>query len=690
MIDKTKVVDNIKPPLAKKIPKVLSAHGVDRIDNYYWLNERGSDAVIDYLNAENEYTQQVMKPTEELQETLFKEIKGRVKQDESSAPYRHDDYFYYLRYADGYNYPIYCRKYKSLDNQEEIILDDNKLAEGKEYHQLGGLSVNDSHSKVALAVDNAGRRIYNLSILDLTSKEYLPDTLENFTGNFVWLDDKHIIYTRACPDTLRPYQVYVHKLGSPANADKLLYEELDTTFEVYLSKASSRKHALIYCHNKTSSEYLYIEKPISEQDELKPQVFIPRSKNHEYDVDNLNDVWYILSNHVGSNFGLYKTTQEQRLKVENWDTVLEHNQSHLLEDFTLFDDFIAVKERAKGSDVIRVIAKDGGSHIIELDEECYTLSLGTNVQTNDENLRINYSAFNVPTSVFDYNMRTRTKNLVKQSEVLGDFSSDNYTTKRIFAEAEDGTEVPISLIYRKDKFIPGTNPTLLYGYGSYGISMNPSFRSSRLSLLDRGFVFAIAHVRGGQELGRQWYEQGKFLNKKNTFTDFIVCAKKLLGENICAAGNLFAAGGSAGGLLMGAVVNMEPKLFRAVLADVPFVDVLTTMQDNTIPLTTGEYEEWGNPDDKEYHDYILSYSPIDNIKDQQYPDLLVTTGIEDSQVQYWEPAKWVAKLRALKNNTSEIILKTDMNAGHSGGSGRDKQYKEIAYDFAYLLRKARL
>lgn len=674
---------NLTPPQAKVLPTTLEKHGHQRIDNYYWLNKRDNPEVLAYLTAENEYAKAAMAHREGLEEALFEEIRGRIKQTDLSVPYKLDDYFYYARFEEGKEYPLYCRKLRTLEADEELMLDVNVVAEGHEYCSVGGLAISFGQGILAYAVDTQGRRIYTIRFKDLGSGELLPDMIPEVTGNLAWANDNRtLFYSKQDPATLRSFQIYRHSLGTEGGQDELVYEETDETFSASVFKTKSKRYLMITSHQTVSTEYRYLDAndPLGEF-----QVLVPRERDHEYAVDHYQDAFYIRTNFRAKNFRLMTTTVGKPAK-EHWQEMIPHREDVLLESFELFQDYLVVEERKRGLIQLRVLPwKGGDEHYLDFGEPTYFASLGENPEFNTPLLRFVYTSMTTPNSVFDYNMATREKTLLKQEEVLGGFDTTHYQTERLWASARDGMQVPISLVYRKGLGKNGKNPLLLYGYGAYGASMDASFSSSRISLLDRGFVFAIAHVRGGEELGREWYERGKLLNKKNTFADFIDCAEYLLQEGYTNQERLFAMGGSAGGLLMGAVVNMRPDLFKGVVAQVPFVDVVTTMLDSNIPLTTGEYDEWGDPNQSDYYQYILSYSPHDNVQAKAYPHLLVTAGLHDSQVQYWEPAKWVAKLRAIKTDENLVLLKTTMEAGHGGLSGRFRRFKELAFIYAFLL-----
>ncbi|MDT8392400.1 MAG: S9 family peptidase [Bacteroidales bacterium] len=678
--------NTMTPPSAKKIAKELSIHGDTRTDNYYWLNDRENDEVIAYLEAENAYTEAMMKHTEELQSALYDEIVGRIKQTDMSVPYKRNGYYYYTRYEEDREYPLYCRKKGSLEAEEEIMLNVNEMAEGYSFFNVSGLSVSHNNKILAYGVDTLSRRKYTIHFKNLETGEIFDDKILNTTGSAAWAADNNtVFYTRKDEITLRPDRIFKHILGDDPENDPTLYTEKDETFRcsVYLSR--SMKYIMIGSFSTLSTEYRYID---AHNPEGAITVFLPRQKDHEYFISHYNDRFYIRTNHEARNFRLMQTPVEDT-RLEKWKEVIPHRDNVLLEDYEVFTDYLALQERENGLTGLRVMKHNGEEdHYIRFEEQTYVVYLSTNLDFDTDVVRYGYTSLTIPNSVYDYNMSKRESELLKRQEVIGDYNPDDYYAERLFAEAADGIKVPVSLVYKKGIKRNGNNPTVLYGYGSYGASMDPYFSSVRLSLLDRGFIYAIAHIRGGEEMGRQWYEDGKLLKKKNTFTDFISCAEYLISEKYTSPDKLFALGGSAGGLLVGAVVNMRPELFKGAIAAVPFVDVVTTMLDESIPLTTGEYDEWGNPNIKEYYDYMLSYSPYDNVKAMDYPSLLVTTGLHDSQVQYWEPAKWVAKLRDMKTNDEPLFLWVNMDYGHGGASGRFQRYKEVALEYAFMIDQA--
>ena len=675
------------PPVALKQPKELSMHGHTRVDNYYWLNERENPEVISYLKAENDYTKQVMADTEELQEKLFNEIVARIKQTDESVPYKKNGYFYYSRYEAGKEYPIYARKKENLENKEEIMLNANDRAEGKSYYAASGLNVSPDNRLLAFGEDTVSRRKYNLRFKDLQTGEILEDMIPNTTGSAVWANDnKTIFYTMKDP-ALRSFKIFSHVLGTPVSRDNEVYHEADETFSTYVYKTKSEKYIIIGSGSTMSQEYRFV-------DASNPagtfKIIQARERGLEYDIDHFENSFYIRTNKDGAtNFKLMKTPVGKTTK-ENWTEVIPHRENTYLERVEIFKDYLVLQERRDALTHLRVKKWNDPKtdYNVDFGEEAYTAGISINPDFDSKVLRYGYSSLTTPGSTYDFNMETKEKTLLKEQEVVGDFDKNNYEARRIYATARDGVKIPVSLVYRKGLKLDGNNPTLQYAYGSYGSSTNPGFSSVRLSLLDRGFVYAIAHIRGGQEMGRQWYEDGKMMKKKNSFTDFVDVSEFLIEQKYTNPEKLLAQGGSAGGLLMGAVVNMRPDLYKGVHAAVPFVDVITTMLDTSIPLTTGEFDEWGNPAEKDAYDYMLSYSPYDNVENKEYPNLLVTTGLHDSQVQYFEPAKWVAKLREMKTDDNLLLLETNMDAGHGGASGRFQPYRETALQYAFFLKLA--
>ncbi|MCY1479885.1 Protease 2 [compost metagenome] len=675
----------IPPPVAKKIPKTLEKHGDKRVDDYFWLNDRENKEVIDYLNSENQYYEQTTAHTKEFQKRLFEEMKGRIKEDDASVPYFFNGYWYITRFELGKDYPIYARKKGSLTAKEEILFDCNELAKGHSYFQLGGLSISPDNKYASFGVDIVGRRIYTVQVKDLQTGKIFTDKIENTTGSSTWANDnKTLFYTQQDKQTLRSDKVFKHKLGKKQSEDILVYDEVDDTFNVSVSKEKSKKYIVISSSSTLTTEFRTL---LADNPDGEFKVFQPRVRGMEYSIAHYNDSFYVLTNKDNAtNFKLMKTP-ENATSQENWKDLIPHRDDVLLEDIEIFKDYLVIGERSNGLNKIRIMPWNGkGEYYLPFGSETYTANISTNPDFDTQILRYSYQSLGTPSSVIDFNMKTKEKEIKKEQQVLGGkFDKNNYIEERVWATAQDGTKIPISMIYRKGIKKDGKNPLLLYAYGSYGATMDPYFSSTRLSLLDRGFIYAIAHIRGGEDMGRLWYENGKLLHKKNTFTDFIDCSKYVINEKFTNKEHLYAEGGSAGGLLMGAVVNMAPELYHGVIAQVPFVDVITTMLDDTIPLTTGEYDEWGNPNEKEYYDYMKSYSPYDNVKAQDYPNMYVSTGLHDSQVQYWEPAKWVAKLRTLKTDNNLLFLDTNMDAGHGGASGRFEALKELAKEFSFLL-----
>ncbi|HSD08088.1 S9 family peptidase [Flavobacterium sp.] len=677
--------ENSGAPVAKIIPKKLKKFGHVRIDNYFWLNDRENPEVIDYLNQENAYYQEKTAHTKDFQKILFEEMKSRIKEDDQSVPYFYNGYYYITRYEKGQNYPIYSRKKESLSAKEEILFDCNEMAKDKPYFQLGALSISPDNKLALFSYDIVGRRIYSIQIKNLETNEILEDKIENVTGNAVWANDnKTIFYSDQDNVTLRSDKIYKHKLGSKQADDVLIYFEEDETFNVEIAKSKSRKYLAIESSSTLTTEYQILD---ADTPDGEFKIFQKRVRGLEYSINHYEDSFYILTNKdKAENFKLMKTPVDKTSK-SNWKEVIAHRSDVLLEDIEIFKDFLVLEERQNGLNKIRIMPWSGeGEYYLPFESETYTAYATGNVDFNTDVLRYAYQSMRTPSSVIDFNMKTKTKEIKKEQQVLGGkFDKENYIEERVWATAEDGVKIPISMVYRKGLKKDGKNPLLQYAYGSYGHSMDATFSSTVLSLLDRGFIFAIAHIRGGEDLGRQWYEDGKLLKKKNTFTDFIDCSKFLIAEKYTSPQHLYAEGGSAGGLLMGAVVNTAPELYNGVIAQVAFVDVITTMLDDSIPLTTGEYDEWGNPNVRKYYDYMLSYSPYDNIKPQKSPNMYVSTGLHDSQVQYWEPAKWVAKLRALKTDDNLLFLDTNMDAGHGGASGRFEALKELAKEYSFLL-----
>ncbi len=677
-------------PVADIKPHNRIIHGDTVVDNYYWLNDffkKGPDSanVVKYLEAENEYTKQVMAGTEDFQQKLFEEMKGRIKEKDESVPYFYNGYYYYNRTEEGKQYYKVCRKKGSLDAPEEILLDVDKMAEGKPYYAIGGSSVSPNNKLLAYGVDEVSRREYVLHIKNLETGEIYKDRIERTSGGATWAaDNKTIFYTSKNPVTLLSEKIKRHTLGTDASQDVVVYDEEDNTNYIGVGKSKDGKYIFIQSQNTLSSEIRYLAADNPNGDF---KVFQPRLKEVLYSVTPLADRFLIRTNADGAkNFKIVETPLDKTTK-ENWKDFIPHRNDVLIEDINEFKEFLVVSERKNGLTNLSVRnLKDNSVHDLDFGEAAFTVYPSVNAEYDTDVVRYGYTSMVTPSSTFDYNMKTKEKTLLKQQEVLGGYNPEEYVTERTFATATDGTKVPISLVYKKGTKKDGSAPLFLYAYGSYGASMDPTFSSIRLSLLDRGFIYAIAHIRGGEEMGRQWYEDGKMMKKINTFTDFIDCGKYLIENKYTSKGHLYAEGGSAGGLLMGAVVNMAPDLWNGVIAAVPFVDVVNTMLDETIPLTTNEYDEWGNPNNKEAYFYMKSYSPYENIEAKEYPNMLVTTGLHDSQVQYFEPAKWVAKLRATKKGNNLLLLKTDMDFGHGGASGRFDYLKDQALEWAFILK----
>ena len=675
----------ISSPSADKIPQELIKHLDTRIDNYYWLNDKENPKVIDYLNKENNYTNNKFEPTEKLQRELFNEMKARIKEDDSSVPYFYNDYWYIKKFKKGKDYPIYTRRYKSLESTEEVLLDVNKLAKGHSFYNLGGISVSPDNKKLAYSADTISRRLYTTYFLNIESGKLYSEKIDNTTGSLTWANDnKTVFYSKKDLTTLRVNKIYKHKLETDPKSDELIYEEKDESFAVGVSKSKSEEFLFLNSRSTLTSEVRFLD---ANNPDGEFKIFNKKTSGHEYSVSHFKDNFYIITNKDNAkNFKLMKSSLNMT-NEKSWENVIDHRKNVLLEGIEIFNDFLVVVERDSGLVKMNIKKWDNSSnYYLPIDGETYSLSPGTNIDFKSKKLRYSYSSLNTPTSIIDFHMETKSFEIKKKQEVIDDkFDESNYITERLWAKSHDNTKVAISIIRHKKTELNENTPLLLYGYGSYGITLDPYFSSVRLSLLDRGFVYAVAHIRGSEYLGRDWYEDGKLLNKKNTFLDFIYSANHLIKNNYTSSEHIYAMGGSAGGLLMGAVLNLEPELFKGIIAAVPFVDVMTTMLDESIPLTTLEYDEWGNPNNKEYYDYMLSYSPYDNIKNKNYTNLLVTTGLHDSQVQYWEPAKWVAKLREYNKSDNIILLHTNMETGHSGASGRFEALKEVAMEYAFLI-----
>ncbi|PNQ73103.1 oligopeptidase B [Hanstruepera neustonica] len=685
--------ETIKAPVAKKFPVNHVIHDDTRLDNYFWMRltdeqksaenpDEQTQDVVNYLNEENNYLNEVMQHTDAFQDRLFNEMVGRIKKDDQSVPVNDNGYSYYTRFEEGGEYALYCRKKLEDNASEEVILNGPEMAKGFSYFGIGSRDVSPDNKLMAFGIDTISRRQYTIYFKNLETGELLSDKLSNTGGSATWANDnKTVFYSTKDPQTLRQNKVYKHVLGTDQTDDVMVYEEKDDTYRTGVFKTNSKAFIFIGSFQTLSSEYRFLD---ANKPDGNWQVLQPRESDLLYYADHFGDDFYIRTNDHATNFKLVKTPIKSPTK-DNWEDVIPHRETVLLENFDLFKNHLVINERLNGLRTIRIMPWEGEDFYMEFKDPAYTAFPTSNLDFDTNILRYGYSSLTTPFSTYEYNMDTKEQVLLKQEAVLGGFNANDYTSERLESTATDGTKIPISMVYKKGIAIGSDTPLLLYGYGSYGNSSDPSFRSDRLSLLDRGFVYAIAHVRGGQEMGRQWYENGKLLNKKNTFTDFIDAGKYLVDKGYSSPEHLYAMGGSAGGLLMGAVVNMEPSLWNGVIAAVPFVDVVTTMLDESIPLTTFEYDEWGNPNDKVYYDYIKSYSPYDNVTAQDYPNMLVTTGYWDSQVQYWEPAKWVAKLRDLKTDDNLLIMDCNMETGHGGASGRFERYKRTALYYAFLF-----
>ncbi|HDY75837.1 MAG TPA: S9 family peptidase [Candidatus Marinimicrobia bacterium] len=683
-----------QPPIAEKIPHRTTIHGYDLVDNYYWMRlsdeqklakipDEQTQKVLDNLQAENDYKDAKLKHTEKFQEKLFNEIVGRIKKDDESVPYFDNGYWYYTRYEKGKEYPIHCRKKELLENPEEILIDVNKWAEGYDYFSLTGLAVSPNNKYLAFSVDTLSRRIYTIKVKDLETGEILPDEIKSTQGSAAWANDNQtFFYTTKNEVTLLSEYIDRHKLGTRQSEDVRVYTEKDNSFYIGVYRSKSDKYIIIYNSSTLVSDYRILE---ADNPEGEFRSFSPRDTEHEYFIEHYKDKFYIVTNWDAINFRLMETPEDATSK-ENWTEVIAHRNNVLLSSIDVFENHLVISERKDGFRQLRIIdQRTGNEHYMDFGEAVYAAYTLTNMSFDTNVLRVGFTSMKTPFSTLDYNMDTRESTLLKQTEVVGGYQADDYETERLFATARDGKKIPISIVYKKGFKKNGKSNLLLYAYGSYGATMDPTFSMTRLSLLDRGFAFAIAHVRGSQTYGRPWYNDGKMFNKMNTFTDFIDCSKYLIEENYTNEDHLFAMGGSAGGLLIGAVVNMAPELYQGVVAAVPFVDVINTMLDETIPLTSNEWDEWGNPKIKEEFEYILSYSPYDNVKEQDYPNMLVTTGYFDSQVQYWEPQKWVAKLRDMKTDNNLLLMHVNMDAGHGGKSGRFRRYREVALEYAFIF-----
>lgn len=674
-------IKKTKEPLAPKKDVHLEKHGDKRSDPYFWMKERDSKDVLSYLKEENEYLESMLVEEKNLRSNLFDEMKARIVKKDQSAPYKSGNYFYYTRTEEDSNYCIYCRRKDSLESPEEILLNANPLGEKHDFFDISSCKVAPDENFFAYSHDTTGRRIYQISLKDLKTGKTEDNIIKDCTGSFVWnKESKILFYTKQDPETLRSNELWSFDLKSKKN--KLLYQEKDETYSLDIWKSCTKRFLFLSSHSTLTTETRYLD---LDKKEPKLMVFSKREKGLEYSIEDGGDRFFVLSNLKNKNFSLMETSHK-KTEHSNWKNFVEPQEKVLLDDLSVFKDFIVTRESHEGLLKLKVIERDTkNSFYLETKDSSYEIDLFVNPHYDTSKLNYTYESMTSPYSVIQYDMKTKESSLLKEKKIAGDFKAQNYVSKRLFAKARDGEEIPISLVHRKDININETTPLLQYAYGSYGYTVHPYFSSERLSLLDRGFIFALCHIRGGSYKGRHWYESGKMFSKKNTFYDFIDCSKFLIKESYTSPRHLYAEGGSAGGLLMGAIINMEPKLYRGVIAAVPFVDVITTMLDDSIPLTTGEYDEWGNPNNKKDYDYIKSYSPYDNVSKKEYPNLLVTTGYHDSQVQYWEPAKWVAKLRAYKTSPSLLLFHTDFSSGHGGASGRFEHLKDTALNYSFLL-----
>ena len=671
-------------PSAPKRHQEITTHGDTRIDPWFWLRDVEDPATLEYLRAENAHTEAVMAPEEELQERLFLEMRARIKEDDSTVPEKEGEYYYYTRFEEGKQYPIHCRKRRSLDGPEEILINVNELAEGKDYTRVGSWENSPDHKWLAYSVDSDGSEQYTIVIKNLETGELLDEAIPNSYYSLEWANDNRTIFYDVLDENHRPVKIFRHHLGEDPSKDELVYEEKDERFFVGVAKSSSQRFIFVASSGNNMSEWYFMDgnDPSSELTLVEP-----RRPDFEYDIDHHGERFLIRNNGDGARDFKVSETPVSAPGFANWSDFVPHVLGRPIGGFGLSQDYFVLYYRTNGLPQVQMRnLASGETHELTLDEEDYAVRLQGNREWESSNLRFSYASLTTPATVYDYDMDTREREFRKQTEVLGDFSSDKYQSRRVFATAEDGTQIPISLLYAKDTPLDGSAPLYLYGYGSYGIIIDSDFSSVRLSLVDRGYIFAITHVRGGMDLGWDWYEGGKLLNKKNTFTDFIACAEHLIQEGYTTKGNIVSSGGSAGGMLMGAIVNLRPDLFKAVIADVPFVDVLNTMLDDTLPLTTMEYNEWGNPNDPQYYNYIKSYSPYDNVKSQDYPHMLITGGLSDPRVTYWEPTKWAAQLRELKTNDNLLLLKIHMDSGHAGASGRFDRLREVALEYAFILK----
>lgn len=672
-----------KPPIAKKVEKKLKKHRHTRIDNYYWLNNKRNSEVISYLNAENEYFNKTFSDYEELKNKLTEELNSRIVKDEISTPYLENGYYYYSKYFGDSEHKIFYRKKENLENEEELLLDLNKLAKNTDFFDFGGYNISEDNNLLAYSYDLKGNKDFIIEIKDLQTGKKLKEKIKKCNGDIVWANDnKTIFYILREKKTLRDFKIMKHILRTNQKEDTEIFVENDEEFWLGIDKSKSKKYIFLCSENSLIKEYSYFS---ADNPNEKPKIFVSRNKKIEYDIEHVEDKFFILTNYNAPNYRIMWTSEQQK-SLKNWGEIVGHDEKILIENFEIFKDYIVVEERFNGMlrfQIINLLTNE--KHFVDFQEETFTIWTSYNPEYETDTFRFGYSSLTTPISTYDYNLKTREKKLVRQKQVLGNFTAKNYETKRIFAEINSEIKIPISIVYKKGLEQNGQNPALITGYGAYGLSMDTFFDSNILSLLDRGLVYAIAHVRGGEEFGTKWYDDGKMLNKMNTFTDFIACCEFLISEKYTCSEKLFAEGGSAGGLLVTAVANMRPDLFKGIIAQVPFVDIVTTMLDRNIPLTTNEYDEWGNPENIEYYKYMLLYSPYDNIKKQKYPTMLITCGLNDTQVQYWEAAKYVAKLRDFKTDNNLLLLWTNMNAGHDGETGRFQQSKEIALEYTFIF-----
>ena len=692
-----KVPAGTLPPVAARRPRVIASPHGERIDPYFWLrdDEREDRAVLDYLKSENDYKERVLEAQKPLEERLYGEIVGRLKPDDASVPFRKNGYWYYSRYEPGKEHPIFARREASLDAPEQVVLDANERAAalrtaGGQYYQIGTLEVSPDSKWLAFCEDTVGRRQYRLRFKNLSSGEILEEAIDDVESNVVWANDNaSVLYIAKDPETLLGLKVMKHRRGLDPAHDALVFEQTDKSFYTGVARSKSDRFLFISMESTVSSEWRYAD---ADDPSLSFQVFWPAERDHEYQIEHVSDRFIVRSNWRALNFRLMQVPTTRAGDRACWQELVPHRADTFIEDFEAFAGFVALTVRRGGLRRILVrpldAAGDAEEHFVAGDEAAYCMFISDNPEQDTRILRYGYSSLATPTSIYDYDMQSRERTLLKRDPVQGGYDPGDYRTEFLFAPARDGAQVPVSLVYRRGTALDGTAPLLQYAYGSYGLSMDPVFSSARLSLLDRGFVYAIAHVRGGQEMGRAWYDDGRLLHKKNSFADFIDVTRELTARGYAAESRVFAMGGSAGGLLMGAVANMNPELYLGIVAQVPFVDVVSTMLDASIPLTTNEYDEWGNPAERRYYEYMLSYSPYDNVRPQAYPSMLVTTGLWDSQVQYYEPAKWVAKLRVQKTDSNPLLLHVEMEAGHGGKSGRFQRHRETAMEYAFLLALA--